>query len=356
MKQKDPLVSVVIPVFNCEKYIKACLESIINQSYKNLEIIIINDGSSDESRNIIKEVYTADSRVKFIDKKNEGVSITRNLGIELSSGDFITFIDGDDFVAPTFIEDALKYIRVYNLDFILGGTQRFTELKKSNYTIKCNEDIVVYRDDLRILKQKTLSNGIVEDSRLDMCFTSGSVCKVFTRKSIASIRFKPELKIGEDTVFNLEVLDKCSCVGVVPNIWYYYRMNEQSATNAYNPRIKVQCERTLKTLEEMLVDEKDLKPYLRARAIQQFHGVLILYPMHSQSKMSYLKVRKFIKNMLKEEPWKSILCNDKAFDIPSKGIDKMLTILCSLRAIDLIFFAVKTRLAIKIAKRGKNGC
>jgi len=355
MEQKDPLVSIVIPVYNCEKYIGTCIESITNQSYKNLEIIIINDGSSDRSGEIIKEKYAADPRVKYIEKENEGVSITRNLGIELSSGELITFIDGDDFIASTFIESALNYINEYNLVFVLGGTQRFTGTTKSNYAIRCNE-VVVYENNLQIIKQKVLSNGIVEDRRLDTCFTSGPVCKVFMRDSIETVRFKPELKIGEDTVFNLEVLDKCKRIGVVPDIWYFYRTNEESATNAYNPGIKTECEKTLKILQEILREEKKLEPYLKVRAIQQFHGVLVLFPMHCQSKMSYFRVRKFIRNMLEEEPWKSILCMDRALDIHVKGIDKVLVILCSIHAIDLIILAVKIRQILKSARRGKNGC
>lgn len=355
MEQKDPLVSIVIPVYNCEKYIETCIESITNQSYKNLEIIIINDGSSDRTGEIIKEKYALDSRVKYIEKENEGVSITRNLGIELSSGELITFVDGDDFIASTFIESALNYIKKYNLDFVLGGTQRYAESKKSNYAIKCNE-VVVYENNLPIIKQKVLSNGIVEDRRLDTCFTSGPVCKMFMRDSIAAVRFKPELKIGEDTVFNLEVLDKCKRVGVVPDIWYFYRTNGESATNAYNPKIKAECEKTLEILQEMLRGEEELEPYLKVRAIQQFHGVLVLFPMHCQSKMPYFKVRKFIRDMLKEEPWKSILCKNRMLDIPAKGIDKVLVVLCLIHAIDLIIFAVKTRQILKTAKRGKNDC
>lgn len=354
MNQKAQLVSIVIPVYNCEKYIETCIESIMNQSYKNLEIIIINDGSSDRSGEIIKEKYAQDPRVKYIEKENEGVSITRNLGIELSSGEFITFVDGDDFIACTFIETAVNYIKKYNLDFVLGGTQRFARLKKSDYAIKCNEEVVVYENNLQIIKQKVLSNGAVEDRRLDTCFTSGPVCKVFVRECIATVRFNPNLKIGEDTVFNLKVLDKCKRVGVTPDIWYFYRTNEESATNAYNPKIKAECEKTLEILQEMLREEKELESYLKVRIIQQFHGVLVLFPMHDQSEMSYFKIRKFIRDMLKEEPWNSTLCKNGILDIPAKGIDKILAVLCLIHAIDLIIFTVKIRQILKNVKRGKN--
>ena len=340
MKKDSPLVSVIIPVYNCEEYIETCIHSICNQSYQNLEILVINDGSNDESSKIIKNKLLDDSRIKYIEKNNEGVSATRNLGLELSKGDFITFVDGDDYIASTFIADAIKYIKKYNLDFILGGTQRFTKSKKSNYILNCDEKIVIYENNLEILKEKFLSNGTVEDRRLDSCFTSGPVCKLFNRKSISKVRFKPEIKIGEDTIFNLEILNKSHRVGIVPDIWYFYRTNEYSATNAYNPNIKEECEKTLNILVKMTKEDKSLDSYLKVRAIQQFHGVLILYPMHFQSKMSYFDIRKYIKSMLKEEPWESILCKNNVLNIPANRMDKLLSVLCFLQSIDLIFITV----------------
>ena len=98
------LVSIVIPVYNAENNIKVCLNSIIKQTYKNIEIICINDGSKDSSEKIIKEYKKKDSRIILINKPNSGVSDTRNLGIETSKGEYIMFIDADDYISEDYIE------------------------------------------------------------------------------------------------------------------------------------------------------------------------------------------------------------------------------------------------------------
>ena len=96
----EPLISVLVPVYNVEKYLNKCIESIINQTYKNLEIILIDDGSTDSSPKICDEYAQKDSRIKVIHKQNGGAASARNLGIDISSGNLLGFIDGDDFISP----------------------------------------------------------------------------------------------------------------------------------------------------------------------------------------------------------------------------------------------------------------
>ena len=144
MGQMDGLViSVIVPVYNCEKYLKECVDSIVNQSYKNLDIILINDGSRDGSADIIREHYCTDPRITFVDKENEGVSATRNLGISMAKGEFITFVDGDDYISQTFLKEALDFVYKYDLDVVLGGTQKFFETGRKDYAAKCEGDVII---------------------------------------------------------------------------------------------------------------------------------------------------------------------------------------------------------------------
>ena len=113
------LISVVVPVYNVEKYIDRCLNSIINQTYRKLEIIIVNDGSTDNSRKIIDKFSKMDSRIIVIDKNNGGLSEARNVGINAATGDYITFIDSDDFVSYDYIEYLYSLIEKYNPSAIL---------------------------------------------------------------------------------------------------------------------------------------------------------------------------------------------------------------------------------------------
>ena len=116
------LISIIIPVYNAEKYIKRCLLSVQNQTYHNLEIIIINDGSQDQSVHICQEIAEEDSRISIYSQKNEGLSSARNYGLKLATGDYVYFLDSDDYIIPTCIERLLFVLKKYPLaDIIQGG-------------------------------------------------------------------------------------------------------------------------------------------------------------------------------------------------------------------------------------------
>ena len=113
------LVSIIIPIYNVEKYLTKCIESVINQTYKNLEIILVNDGSTDNSKEIIDKYSLIDSRIKVINKKNGGLSEARNAGIEIAKGDYIGFLDSDDWIELNMYEKLYKYIKQENTYHIL---------------------------------------------------------------------------------------------------------------------------------------------------------------------------------------------------------------------------------------------
>lgn len=122
--EKEPLVTVIVPVYNVEKYLYECVDSILSQSYRNLEIILVDDGSTDSSRTICDEYNNKDSRIKVIHKKNGGLSDARNAGLEAASGEYIAFTDSDDYLSPFFIEIMEKVLREGNCDVVTlnGGT------------------------------------------------------------------------------------------------------------------------------------------------------------------------------------------------------------------------------------------
>ena len=124
--QSNPLVSVVVPVYNCGKFIDRCLGSLVSQSYKNIEIIAVNDGSSDESLSIIKTFSDSDERVRLIDQKNTGVGTARNNGVSASSGDYLLFVDGDDYADGDYIEVLVNEALANNTDLVISG---YTEEK-----------------------------------------------------------------------------------------------------------------------------------------------------------------------------------------------------------------------------------
>ena len=119
MIEDNVLISVIVPIYNSEKYLEQCIESIINQKYSNLEIILVNDGSVDGSLKICEKYAKKDNRIKVIDKKNEGVSVARNVGMEVSSGQWISFIDSDDWIDPDMFEKMLAKSKDDDFDVIM---------------------------------------------------------------------------------------------------------------------------------------------------------------------------------------------------------------------------------------------
>ncbi len=114
-------ISIVVPIYNAEKYLDRCIQSILNQSYKDLEIILIDDGSTDSSNKICNNYQKRDNRIKFISQKNEGVSAARNRGISEATGEFIGFVDSDDYIQPNMYETLYGLINKYNCDISICG-------------------------------------------------------------------------------------------------------------------------------------------------------------------------------------------------------------------------------------------
>ena len=117
VSNKEPLISVIIPVYKVEKYLKRCIDSVINQTYKNLEIILVDDGSPDNCPKICDDYSKKDKRIKVIHKKNGGVSAARNKGLKLSNGDYIVFVDSDDWLEYNFVEEMLTNLRKNKVDY-----------------------------------------------------------------------------------------------------------------------------------------------------------------------------------------------------------------------------------------------
>lgn len=343
----EPLVSVIIPIYNTATYIRECIDSVLNQTYSNIEIILVNDGSKDESDQIIRQCYTNNSFVKYCNKKNEGVSKARNVGLRMSSGDFVTFIDSDDWVNAHFIEEAVRCLITNKLDFVLGGTEKIFP----KYTVKCvpviNNGPVLYENNINLFEKKILSNGVVGDTALDTCFTSGPVCKLFRREDINGIEFNEDLVIGEDTVFNLEVMQRVNRVGIVPRIWYNYRMNDSSATRDYNPQIANYTEKLLSVLQNMYGSKEEYLPYLIVRYVQQFHGMLYLGPLSRKSQMSFSEKCSFIRTSLEKECWKPMIRYGKAHSLPLRKFDRALLYACLKKNTILVIAMVKIRMILK---------
>lgn len=212
-------ISIIIPVYKIEKYLDRCLESVVNQTYTNLEIILIDDGSPDNSPKICDEWAKKDKRIKVIHKKNEGVSIARNKGLEVATGEYIGFVDGDDYIEPNMYKRLYELIKESGADIAQCRSQSFSQ----------NGEKIAY--------EPISSDGIISDKSLIMkLFITRNITftiwnKLFSKKILNDIRFTPNFKMCEDMLFEYFIMKKTNKVVVTNNIYYnYYKEREDSAT------------------------------------------------------------------------------------------------------------------------------
>lgn len=213
-------VSIIIPIYNVEKYVTKCIQSACDQTYYNIEIILVDDESKDNSGKIADSFSRKDGRIKVIHKKNGGVSSARNNGIDASTGDYICFIDGDDYVANDYVEYMLSIALKYNAEFVIApqvmGT--FNERQEKSYS----ELIITPEEAL----EKLLCYRIRE----------GCYSKLFSRDFLGDdLRFSNELVMGEGFTFNSIAIQKAEKIAIgTKKIYYYRRDNTTSATSKFN--------------------------------------------------------------------------------------------------------------------------
>lgn len=209
-------VSIIIPVYNVEEYIEKCIESLIQQTFSDIEIIVVNDGSTDNSGLICDDMANKDSRIKVIHKNNQGVSSARNVGIKNSKGKYIHFVDADDTVEKNIIEKLVNKMKEKNMDLALCGYRRLyiehgCKMKTKEYDVKHFEGSI---KDIGFLLEHLLKNGLIQ----------GPCWKLFKKEIIEkyNIKFPEEYSFGEDTIFVYKYLLYCKEISIVPGCLYNY--------------------------------------------------------------------------------------------------------------------------------------
>jgi glycosyltransferase involved in cell wall biosynthesis len=220
--RNQPLVSVVVPVYNADKYLKKCLYSITKQEYPNLEVILVNDGSTDESRQIIERHALKDSRFIVIDQKNGGVSSARNTGISLAKGEYITFIDADDLIHKEFISNLANDLIEKKADIVTTNKQIFSMSDSEFLTTPLSHDMAIQEyAPMRALEY--LYSGSLEKGHNGV--------QMFRRCLINdnNLLYDTTMKIGEDFDFLARAIFKSNRVIYDPRDMYKYRLNDFGA-------------------------------------------------------------------------------------------------------------------------------
>lgn len=220
-------VSVIVPIYNCEKYLDRCMNSILNQTYDQFELILINDGSTDNSLNILKKYKRMDNRIIIIDNKNNGVSKTRNIGIDISKGEYISFIDADDFIDGDMLEDMVTLIEDECADIVMTGIILDIELNN-----KVNTKIQSFDEDVVIGKKEIAVNVL---KRLNGTYINSPVNKLYKKEIIINnnIYMNENIDLGEDLIFNLNYLSNCKKAIFKEKAYYHYciRVKESLTAN-----------------------------------------------------------------------------------------------------------------------------
>ncbi len=209
-----PKISVIIPIYNLESCLAATLESVVNQTHKNLEIILVNDGSADGSLALAKEYAERDSRITVIDKENGGVSSARNAGLDAASGDYIGFVDGDDVIAPDMYEYLLDLAEKHGADIAACGM------------LLDGAAVCMPRGDTAVRDRHALSVRSVRK------IFSGSCCtRIYRREVVEGVRFSEEYPIGEDLLYNLHAYSRANTTVFGSEAKYRYVTHESSAVH-----------------------------------------------------------------------------------------------------------------------------
>ncbi|MBI6027020.1 glycosyltransferase [Clostridium perfringens] len=242
------LISIVVPIYNSEKYLKKCIDSILQQSYTNIEVILINDGSTDNSGKICDKYAKEDIRVKVIHKKNEGVSIARNIGIDLATGKYIGFVDSDDWIDLDMFDVLYKNIILTKSDFSICNYYKEYENSNSNF-----QDVKDYNSKLEQFSAVQLLDKLLDDNRIKGYLWN----KLFDLNIIRdnNIYFEKDVYFCEDLLFCVKYSFQCKNICFDERKYYHYLLNETSITKKYYSDKKLS---SLLAIENIIILLKNL--------------------------------------------------------------------------------------------------
>lgn len=210
---KNELVSIIVPIYNAEQNLNQCIESIISQTYSNIEIILVNDGSNDNSKKICEQYVLIDKRVRLINQENSGVSSARNQGIKCSKGKYIQFVDSDDYIASDMTYLLVKSLEVTKSHFVISGVDDLQE-----DSMICSKELLY----------KTIKN-IFENEIITSVWN-----KLYIKEKIRT-GFDEKINYGEDVIFNLKYLAHINRVVLLKrHLYCYQNINPNSLTKKYN--------------------------------------------------------------------------------------------------------------------------
>jgi glycosyltransferase involved in cell wall biosynthesis len=282
---RNELISIIVPIYNSQQYLQRCITSLVAQSYKNIEIILVDDGSHDNSLKICETNAFIDKRIKVVCKENGGAASARNKGIEVSQGEYIVFVDSDDWIYQNAIEVLYIGLKSTQSDLTTAGVLA-KNIREHKYSLATKS----------IDLKKNVKEKKIFDYLKNLC-SFLPVGKIYKNSIIKgnNIFFTPHMKIGEDTVFVRTYLKYCSKISTLHDIVYFYdKTNEQSATHKFYPQINEWGAKILYSEEEFLdcirINEKKKSYYLNERAKSILKSYCKIYVQELEKKQAINKI------------------------------------------------------------------
>jgi len=268
-------VTLVIPVYNSEKYIGRCLDSIINQTYNDVDILVINDGSKDKSKEVVEEYQAKYNNIKLINQDNMGVAKTRNKAIKIVETKYIMFIDNDDYIDEDYIETYINKIEETNTDIVMGGYKRVNIDKKI------------------LFKQKLLNTD------WSKYIVLAPWAKIYNREFLLNNNIKfLDYAIGEDVYFNLVAFAKKPKIEIIDNMGYNWFFNTKSVSNTSQRGLSKEIDiRVL--LDKILTEYKEKDEFIQYYFVRYIVWYMLFSGMKSSSK-NFIDYYNMCKTWLKE--------------------------------------------------------
>ncbi len=279
----EELISVVLPIYNVEKYLDKCIQTVCNQTYKNLEIILVDDGSPDNCPKMCEEYAKHDSRIQVIHKKNGGLSDARNAGIKKATGKYITFIDSDDYVALDYVEFLYQTIKKANSQMAIAAHQVLYDSGKV---------IEKATHENSVLTPKEVLERILYDEGIDLSAWG----KLYETQLFQTVQF-PKGRVFEDAATTYRLVDECTTIAVHSESKYYYIIRGNSITNAtFSPKkmdlvlsTREMAEYTKKKYPELESAANRRLMYAYLSTLSQLAKSKEKFPKEEKELMTYIK-------------------------------------------------------------------
>lgn len=285
--EQDPIVTVIIPVYNVLPYFKDTIESVIKQTYYNLEIIIIDDGSTDGSE-VICDEYLADKRVRVIHQENKGLSKARNVGLDLMSGEYVVFLDADDFLLPQMIQTMIDTITQYSADIVISG---YSVIPLRNQFRKQNTSKYLSR----LYRKEELDSVEAQNRLIDGEISYHVWNKIYRSDLWENMRF-PEGYVYEDAQVVIKLMEKSSRIITIPEILITHRKRKGSITET----------NTLKNIQDQIFSHEYIEDYIRLHTPAVFSHISLETTLEKHARIISLSYSRLLYSKCSNEEIKVI--------------------------------------------------